>query len=195
MKKLVYIICICFLIMSHKQNNNFENINFYYLGYESKTYLNNFVLLQFEIENLTNDTIYLSEKNIDLKIFKNKKKINEDNLPTYLPFIRPIKIKEFKCEEKERYEKSIEELKLKFANKLYEKNFSTNTIYKDSKDFILENIIRDCIVLMPNESIDYNKGFYSKKFDKNCKVSVKYSENKRFTYFVNDSGKRIDIND
>lgn len=181
--------------MSHKQNNNFENINFYYLGYESKTYLNNFVLLQFEIENLTNDTIYLSEKNIDLKIFKNKKKINEDNLPTYLPFIRPIKIKEFKCEEKERYEKSIEELKLKFANKLYEKNFSTNTIYKDSKDFILENIIRDCIVLMPNESIDYNKGFYSKKFDKNCKVSVKYSENKRFTYFINDSGKRIDIND
>lgn len=195
MKKLVYIICICFLIMSHKQNNNFENINFYYLGYESKTYLNNFILLQFEIENLTNDTIYLSEKNIDLKIFKNKKNINEDNLPTYLPFIRPTKIKEFKCEEKEKYEKSIEELKLKFANKLYEKNFGKNTVYKDSKDLILENIIRDCIVLMPNESIDYNKGFYSKKFDKNCKVSVKYSENKRFTYFVNDSGKRVDIND
>ena len=180
--------------MGHKQNNNFENINFYYLGYESKTHLNNFVLLQFEIENATNDTIYLSEKNVDLKIFKNKKSINEDNLPTYLPFIRPTKVKGFKCEEKEKHEKSIEELKLRFANKLFEKNFGTNAVYKASKDLILESIIRDCIVLMPNESIDYNKGFYSKKFDKNCKVSVKYLENKRFSYFVDDNGKRVNIN-
>lgn len=180
--------------MSYKQKNNFENINFYYLGYESKTYLNNFVLLQFEIENVSNDTIYLSEKNIDLKIFKNKKNIKEDNLPIYLPFIRPTKIKQFKCEEKEKYVKVIEELKIKFANKLYEKNFASNTVYKNYKDYILENIINDCIVLMPNESINYSKGFYSQKFDKTCKVSVKYTEKKRFSYFVDNSGKRVDIN-
>lgn len=73
--------------------------------------------------------------------------------------------------------KTNRRIKTQIRKQLYEKNFGTNTVYKDSKDLILENIMRDCIVLMPNESIDYNKGFYSKEFDKNCRVSVKYSEN------------------
>lgn len=194
MKKLVIIIGICFLVMSHKQKNNFQNINVYYLGYERKIYLNNFVLLQFEIENKSNDTIYLSKKNIDIKVFKNNKEINKDNPPTYLPFVRPTKIKQFKCEDKDKYEKGKEELKFKFANKLYEKNFGSNSKYIGSKDFIIKNIVSDCIILMPSESIDYSSGFYSKSFEKTCKVSVKYVDNKRFIYFVDDSGKKIDIN-
>jgi hypothetical protein len=181
--------------MSYERISNLQNTTFYYLGYERKVFLNNLVLLQFEIESKTNDTIYLSKKNIHLRVFKDKKEINEDKLPTYLPFIKPTKAKkEFKCEEKDKYERYLENLKLKFANKLYDKNFGSNTVYKDSKDFIIENIVRDCIVLMPNESIDYSSGFYSKSFDKTCKVSAKYLDNKRFTYFVDDSGKKIDIN-
>jgi hypothetical protein len=110
------------------------------------------------------------------------------------PFIRPIIRKQFKCKEKQQYEKYLENLKFKFANKLYEKNFGSNAAYKDSKDFIIGNIIRDCIILMPNESIDYSTDFYSETFDKTCRVEAKYLDNKRFTYFLDDNEKKIDIN-
>lgn len=85
-------------------------------------------------------------------------------------------------------------MKVKFANKLYEKNFGSNVIYKKDKEFIMESIVNNCIILMPNEVLDYTSGFYSKKFDKKCKVSAKYIDSKRFTYFIDDRGKKIDIN-
>lgn len=108
--------------------------------------------------------------------------------------MRPVISKGFVCKAEKEYEEKINYLKVKFANKLYNKNFGSTSTYKDSKDFIIESIVQDCIVLIPNESIVYNKGFYSKSFDKTCKVSAKYSGNRVFTYFVDDNGKKIEIN-
>lgn len=198
MKKafLILLLCITFLSNTNSKNQLNDGLNIIYLGSSSSVYRPNFPSLEFEISNKSKDTLYISENNILITVFKGKSALKQDKvLPSIgTPFIKPMIRKQFKSEEKDKYERLLENLKLKFANKLYTKNFGSNTKYIDSKDFIIENIVRDCIVLMPNESIDYSSGFYSKKFDKACKVSVKYLDSKRFTYFIDDSGKKIDIN-
>lgn len=174
-----------------------EKINARYLGFEYYVYPGgNLNKLNFEIKNNTLDTLYISNKNLSFIVKKGKIVLKEDKSSSSIgsPFFLPRVRKQFRCEEKDRYEKEIEKLKLKFAKKLYQKNFSSTPKYINSKDFIIENIVRDCIVLIPNEAIDYDFHFRNEKFDKTCKVSVKYSDNKRFTYFVDDKGKKIDIN-
>lgn len=174
-----------------------EKIKTTYLGFEYYVHpggdLNK---LNFELKNNTLDTLYISRQNIDFNIKKEKyilkNTINTSSIGS--PFFWPRIRKQFKCEEKDKYEKYLENLKLKFAKKLYEKNFGSNDAYEKYKDFILESIVSDCIVLMPNEAIDYECHFRNEKFDKTCKVNVKYIDNKRFTCFVDDSGKKIDIN-
>ncbi|WP_395066048.1 hypothetical protein [Flavobacterium sp.] len=196
MKRVFYISVFSFLLLSNTFIDNQLNnkINITYLGYKNNVYHSDFSTLEFEIVNKSQDTVFLSKENIVLTVIKGKTIIKEEKPSTIgMPFVKPIIRSTIFCKEQKEYQEKINSLKLKFANKLYEKNFGSNTIYKNSKDFIIENIIRDCFILMPNESIDHSMGFYSKKFDKTCKVSVKYSDNKRFTYFVDDSGKKIDI--
>lgn len=197
-KKIIVILVICFSFFGFsflvKQTID-EKIKLTYLGYEINRYRFNYQNLNFEIINKTKDTMYLSDTNIFIKIIKEEKILKEDKPQSIgTPYVRPVISKGFVCKEQKEYDEKINSFKLKFANKLYDKNFGSNTIYKNSKDFIIESIVRDCIILMPNESIDYSSGFYSKLFDKTCKVTVKYLDNKRFTYFVDDKGKKIDIN-
>lgn len=198
-KNIIFILVICFSFFFEssffvRQTIN-EKIKLTYLGYEINRYRFNYQNLNFEIINNTKDTIYLSEKNIFIKVIKKGKTLKEDKPQSIgTPYVRPVISKGFVCKEEKEYEEKINSLKVKFANKLYNKNFGSNSVYKDSKDFILENIVRDCIVLMPNESMDYSSGLYSAKFDKTCKVEAKYLDNKVFSYFVNDNGKRVNIN-
>lgn len=197
MKKVFYVWVFSLLLLSNtfidKQLNN--KIKITYLGYRSDVYSSDFPTLEFEITNNSQDTIYLSKQNIVVIVIKGKSIIKEGK-PTTIgtPFVKPIIRNTIFCKEQKENQEKINSLKLKFANNLYDKNFASNTLYKNNKDFIIENIIRDCVVLMPNESIGHSSGFYSKLFDKTCKVSVKYLDSKRFTYFVDDSGKKININ-
>lgn len=177
-------------------NTKSEKIKITYLGFEYYVHpggsLND---LNFELKNNTLDTLYISRQNITFNIRKGNSVLKEvQNKSIGSLFFLPRVRKQFLCDDKVKYEKYLENLKLKFANKLYEKNFGSNTVYKNSKDFIIENIVRDCIILMPNEAIDYDCHFHNEKFDKTCKVEAKHIDNKVFTYFVNDNGKRVDIN-
>lgn len=197
MRKVFYVSVFCLFLMSNaimdRQPNN--EIRITYLGYKTNIYRSNFSTLEFEITNNSQDTIYLSRQNIIVKVVKGESIIKEEKpVVTGTPFVKPIIRNTVFCKEQKEYQEKINSLKLKFANELYAKNFTSNTLFKSDKDFIVDNIIKDCIVLIPNESIDYSSGFYSKSFDKTCKVSAKYSENKRFTYFVDDKGKKVDIN-
>lgn len=197
MKKtfLIFFLCITFLNNTNRKNILNESIIITYLGYSNSIYRPNFPSLEFEITNKSKDTLYISENNIQTTVIKNKVVLKQDKVIPSIgtPFMKPMFRKQFKSEEKNKYNKLIEKLKFKFANKLYEKNFGSNNTYEESKDFIIENIVRDCIILFPSESIDHSVGFYSKKFDKTCKVSVKYLDSEIFTYFVDDNGKKIDI--
>ena len=191
--KLVMLLGVCLCL---GYNTIDKKIKITYLGFEYYVHpggsLNKF---NFELNNNTLDTLYISTENIVFTIKKGKSTLTGKKvLPSIgTPFFWPRVRKQFKCEEKQQYEKYLENLKFKFANKLYKKNFGSNTLYKNDKDFIIENIIRDCIILMPNEAIDYDCHFHNEKFDRTCKVEAKYLDNKRFTYFVDDNGKKVDI--
>jgi hypothetical protein len=196
MKKVFYVSVFSLLLLSNtfidKQLTN--KIKISYLGYKSEVYQSDFSTLEFEISNNSQDTIYLSKQNIVVTVTKGKSIIKEEKPSTIgTPFVKPIIRNTIFCKEQKENQEKINSLKLKYANNLYNKNFGSNTLYKGDKDFIIENIIKDCIVLMPSESIDYSNGFRSKLFDKTCKISAKYSDNKRFTYFVDDRGKKINI--
>jgi hypothetical protein len=181
-------------IIAQKELN--DNFVIGYLGFFSHYLDSSFNVLKFEITNKSQDTLYISERNILTIISKGGVILKEKIcLPIGAPIILSLNDrKQFKCEEKDNYEKGIEKLKLNFANKLYDKNFGSNSEYKSSKDFILKNIIRDCIVLLPNESINYSKGFDNEAFDKTCKVKIRYINTKIFSSFVNDDDKIVEIN-
>jgi hypothetical protein len=173
----------------------FSELEIRYLGFRSDFYFSNFYILEFDITNKSQDTLYISKRNILIKVFNGKSVLKEkSDLSIGTPLILLRNTRQFKCEEKDNYEKVIEKLKLNFANKLFDKNFGSNSEYKGSKDFILENIIGDCIVLLPYESIDYSKGFYNEKFNKNCRVSSVFINKKTFSSFVNDYDKNVEIN-
>ncbi|WP_374505015.1 hypothetical protein [Flavobacterium sp.] len=193
---LVLVLCFSFYGFSFfvRQKTN-EKIKLTYLGYEINRNRFNYQNLNFEIINNTEDTIYLSEKNVFIVVIKEGRKLKEDKFQSIgTPYVRPVISKGFVYKEEKEYEEKVNSLKVKFANKLYEKNFGSNAVYKKDKEFIIESIVNNCIILMPYEILDYTSGFYSKKFDKTCKVSAKYIDSKRFTYFIDDNGKKIDIN-
>ena len=108
------------------------------------------------------------------------------------PLVRP-RIQSTKKEAMQELECGNQNLKLEFANKLYDKNFGASSKYVNEKDFIIQNIIQDCIILLPKHSMDYSIGFYSFRFDQTCVVKGVYNDSARFTYFIDANGNKIDI--
>jgi len=184
---LVYFFC---LINVNCQIPN--KIAITYLGYSRSVYQNDFPSLEFELTNTSNDTLYLSKKNIIVTVTKGKAKLREDKAtPHVTPFVRPVIRRLIRYDAQIKYERTRDSLKLNFAQNLYNRNLGINHGY--NKTFVLETIIRDCIILLPNESIDYSSGFKSEVFDKNCKVAAKYVNDKVFTSFLDDNMNRIYI--
>lgn len=159
---------------------------------------NGLVNVTFNLVNITNDTLCLSDKNLSIRLIKNHKYINWDYPKVDVqPFVKPVLKNGEQIDNKiEILEKEDPKDKLanNFATKLFLKNLNVNMQLMKYKEIIIKTIVDDCTILLPAETYNYEIGFYSKKFDKTCKVSAKYSDNKRFTYFVDDSGKKIDIN-
>jgi hypothetical protein len=192
MKKTFYITILSLLFFSISgvaQNQLKDKFVLNALGFEGDYCIPNFYVLKLDITNKSKDTLYISEKNIQVIVIKQGGVLLEDRMDEEAPYFILRNTMKFKCEEKDNYDKKINELKLNFANKLYEKNFGSSETYKKDRDFIVHIIVRDCIVLMPNESIDYNTGFNSKAFDKTCIVKAEYIDRKTFTYFMNDNEK------
>lgn len=160
---------------------------------------NGFVNVTFNLVNITNDTLYLSDKNLRIRLIKNNKSINWDYPKVDVqPFVKPILKNGEQIDNKiEILDKEDPKDKLanNFATKLFFKNLNVNLQLMKYKEIIVKTIVDNCTILLPAETYNYEIGFYSKKFDKTCKVSVKYLDNKRFTYFVDDSGKKIDVID
>ncbi|MCD0473279.1 hypothetical protein LPB87_02615 [Flavobacterium sp. EDS] len=73
-----------------------------------------------------------------------------------------------------------EKLVTHFASRLFLKNVEINEKLLRYRDRIIQNIIDDCIVLLSSETYQYEIYLFSKKIDKTCRVSIKYSDNKRF---------------
>jgi hypothetical protein len=160
---------------------------------------NGFVNITFNLVNITNDTLYLSDKNLNIRLIKNHKSINWDYPKVHVqPFVKPVLKNGEQIDDKIKIlnkEDPKDKLAKNFATKLFFKNLNANVQLIKYKEIIVKNIVDDCTILLPAETYNYEIGFYSKKFDKTCKVSVKYLDNKRFTYFVDDSGKKIDLID
>ncbi len=159
---------------------------------------NGLVNVMFNLVNITNDTLYLSDKNLRIRLIKNNKSINWDYPKVDVqPFVKPVLKNGEQIDNKIEIlnkEDPKEKLANNFATKLFFKNLNVTVQLMKYKEIIVKTIVDDCTILLPTETYNYEIGFYSKIFDKTCKVEVKYLESKRFTYFVDDSGNKIDIN-
>lgn len=159
---------------------------------------NGFLNITFNIVNLSKDTLYLNHKRLIVKFIKKNKPIKwEYPKVDVQPFIKPV----LKSGEQIQIKSEVlnnedpkEKLMTYFANKLFLKNVEINHKLLKYKDKVIQKIIDDCIVLLPLETYEYETNLFSKNFDKTCKVSVKYLDSKKFTYFMDESGKKVDIN-
>lgn len=163
---------------------------------------NGFLKITFNIVNLSKDTLFLNYKMLNITAVKKQKIVKLDYPNVHeQPFIKPVfkngeqlqtRTLDLKTEGLNK-EDPKEKSAYYFGNKLFLKNLLINQKLLKYRDRIIQNIVDNCIVLLPSEIYEYETYLFSKKFDKTCKVSVKYSNSKRFTYFVDDSGKKIDI--
>jgi len=188
--KMKFFILFCLLFFLNCQNHS-HSVDFEYLDSETFGQIN---FLYFNITNNTTDTIYLSSRNIKLSVIKGNKFLKNEEIKTrgQLIFDRSNKNKERENIWLAEEEKT-DLLKDTFATNLFYKNFGKNK-YKNSKEFVIRCIKADCIILKPKQTFIYSKIFNNSAFDSKCKVNISYPNTKRFSYFVDDTGKEVEIN-
>ena len=180
--KYLNILFILFFVFTAKAQ---KEISVNYIGFYIDKSNKNKVELEFEIRNLTNDTIYISEENLNIKVYKNTKEIKEQIIDYGIgtPFIRP---RITKCPEIENVKNN---LAIKFSTGLVQKNNIEIGEFRNAYELTIVN----CIVLFPNEISYYKKYFVQKAFDKNCEVDIKYKTEKIFTKYKSERNKMIEI--
>lgn len=161
-----------------------EKFKLSYIGF-FQDHLENWPKLQFEIINLTNDTLYISYDNIKFEVRKNSKKVEEEKpkLGIGTPFIRP---KLAECPEKQLDKRRLAQ---KFAEKLVDKN---NLPTEEKRDAIQEVEIA-CIVVYPKEILYEYKIFRHREFDRNYEVNIKPYSDEIFTSYESNSNGFIKI--
>lgn len=141
--------------------------------------------LEFEIVNLTNDTLYISYDNIKFEVRKNSKKVEEEKPKPSIgtPFIRP---RVAECPEKQ-----LEKNKLaqNFAKKLV----AQNNISTEEQQNAIKEVEIACIVVYPKEIVYQYKIFFHREFDRNYEINLKPYNYKLFTSYENDSNELIRI--
>jgi hypothetical protein len=177
-------------ILSNCENYN-HSVQCEYLDFEK---FGRISFLYYNITNNTADTIYISTKNIIVKVIKRNKLLKNEEIKTRGQLIFETSDKnKSRIKIQFEQEKKTDSLKHVFAKKMFYKNFGNNK-YKRNKEFIIQCIKNDCMVLIPKQSVIYSKLFNNSVFDEKCKVNIIYLNNKRFTYFVDDTGKKVEIN-
>ncbi|WP_173965137.1 hypothetical protein, partial [Flavobacterium collinsii] len=150
-------------------------------------------LLFFEIKNNSLDTIYLSKKNIVIHVLKNYVKLNdEEDRSSALILHKSTEKNKDKIDRENDQEKETALLRHNFAEKMFYKNFAKSKS-KQNKDFIIRIIEADCIVLLPNKTINYGRIFNNVAFDNSCEVDISYDYNKIFTFFMTANDKVVNI--
>lgn len=168
-------------------------VSFKYLGFDKYGNSSSLKLLFLEIKNNSSDTLYLSKKNIIIKVLKKNKKINnKDNKSIGQIFYKPTNKNKSKIDIENAQEKQTAILRHNFAKKIFHKNFKKNKS-KENEDFIIQIIENDCIVILPNKSVNHGIIFNNDAFDNSCNVNFQYEHNKRFTFFENGKDKVINI--
>ncbi len=194
MKKIISILFICLFLLSNSKKEKL-NLEITYISHTINKYQKSSPLLNFDITNLSNDTIFISEKNIIIHVLKNNKEIKRDKSSSGLPFFIKTKSKFHYCKEIINEKRKSDSIKLIYSKKVYNKNFNSKNDYKPKDpDDIINYISSNCIVLLPKETIKYNTFFESNLFDKNCEVSAEYKSNKVFTTFYSGD-KLIEVYD
>lgn len=182
----------------HGQLVKNKDLQFYYWGYSISAFNNdvkNNVHINILINNIGNDTLYISKSNIQI-IIRNDNKIisNENNFDvdtnkkhSYHPFIPPSYPPKYKNEEKDKYLIRKDSLINIFSNTLFEKNAKKNQLLTNYKENILEKIKEDCILILPKETYEYNYVLRSSKFNKESKVDVSYNAKNIFSIVAYDN--------
>lgn len=172
-----------------------SKIEIEYKGFTIEANAPNCNNLNFEIINKSKDTLYLSKQKIEVTIFKGRNVVKKGK-PNYgiTPYFRPNNRHEVNCLEKLEYIKTIELLKNQFAEKIYYKNVDSTVDDYSTEFSVIRSIADECILIMPNESVDYVFPFFSKIFDKSCTVITKYNDNKSFYSFF-DGDKLVNLKD
>jgi hypothetical protein len=175
---------IFFLVFSSTNFFAQENLKISYSGY-FQDHLETYPKLQFEIINLTNDTLYFSNDNLKFEVIKNSEIVVEEkpHFGNGLPFLRP---KFEKCPEIQIQKQNLSKT---FAKKLISKNNISNVEIEN----LLQAIELACIVLYPKEIVYVEKVFFNKNFDRNYEVKIKNYDRKIFTIYRTDSDKLIKI--
>ncbi|MEZ0184280.1 hypothetical protein AB9T89_18690 [Flavobacterium oncorhynchi] len=183
--KIFIVLFISFSFSVNSQDNKNNKLTIKYLTFEKFGNSQGLNRLFLEVKNNTLDTLYFSRKNIIIEIFKNNKKIENKVLKSTGQVIyRPSYLNKSKIDRENAHEKRTSVLRYNYAKKIFHKNFGRS---ESNEEFIIQVIQNDCIVLLPNESINYGVIFNNTKYDKTCKVSVKYIMNSRFSSFVRDN--------
>ena len=161
-----------------------EKFKISYSGF-FQDHLENWPKLQFEVINLTNDTLYISYDNIEFEVRKNSKKVKEDK-PKFgigTPFIRPNLAE---CPEKQLDKKRLAQ---KFAQQLVAKNI----VPAEEQQNAIQEVEIACIVIYPKEILYEYKSFFHREFDRNYEVNIKPYNDKLFTSYKSDSNELITI--
>lgn len=192
MKKKLFVLFVS-LCFSFNCQKDLDVISFKYLDFEKFGNSSHLNLLFFEIKNNSSDTIYLSRKNIVIHVFKENMKLNDQKDKSIGQILHEsTKRNKDKIDRENAQEKETALLKHNFAEKMFYKNFA-KAKSKQNKDFIIRIIEDDCIVLLPNKTINYGTIFNNVEFENDCKVIASYKFNKIFTFFMTANNKVVNI--
>ena len=182
-KKKLFVLFVSLSLLLSCQRD-LEIVSFKYLDFEKFGNSSRLNLLFIEIKNNSSDTIYLSRKNIVIHVLKRNIKLNDEEIKSSaLMFHKSTKKNKDQIDKENAQEKETALLRRNFAEKMFYKNFAKNKS-KQKKDFIIRIIEADCIVLLPDKTINYGRIFNNVAFDNGCEVDISYDYNKIFTFFM-----------
>lgn len=198
MKKIIIFLMINMSLFNvcHGQLVKNKDLIFFYNEYSISAYNNdiNNVNINILINNIGNDTLYISKSNIKIVLRNYNNIINDKNFDVDTnkkhsshPLIFPSYPPKYKIEEKEKYLIMKDSLINIFSNTLFEKNAKKNQSLTNYKENILKKIKEDCILILPKETYSYNYLFRSSKFDKKSIVDVSYNAKNIFSIVVYDN--------
>jgi len=181
MKYLIIFFLLLFVTNVEAQNEISAN----YIGFYQDKLENKKVRLEFEIRNLTKDTIYVYEDNFKVQVYKNGRELIEQktNYGIGTPFVRP---RLNPCPE-------ITNIKNQLAKNYIIKLLLQNEIDKTEFENVIDNTYFNCLVLLPKEIIYYTEYFRQNDFDKNCDVKINYNPKNTFLKYITEKNKIIEL--
>jgi len=144
--------------------------------------------LSFIIKNNTDDTVYISNRNVKIEVRKQGVLLTNHSPSQAFP---PLATQADQKKDKHEIttQKRLNNLKLQFARKLIEKNFANKKKPFDSA-WLTEQIVDNCLIIFPQQSIPYQQYFWNKSLDKNSTISGCVEDSKVFLEF-NDMNNQL----